>query len=246
MVDRNDKLMPPLNRGEQWLAAQAGLMDCPKPDNRGEQWQKAIIDHLKNDKADLVDGKVPVDELPPMDYIPLEDMGQPNGVATLDDNGIIPSSQLPSYVDDVIEGYLYEGHFYEDAEHTQEIEGEKGIIYIDNPTGFTYRWSGDQFIQIGGTEYTEGNGIDIADGTISVDTSVIQEKMSAGQNIRIEGSTISAEQMIFITDNAQALKDFLDDNHNIGKYVQWTGLAGTISGVGPVEPYVLYAVEADA
>src|SRR5690554_4409918 len=29
--------------------------------------------------------------------------GIPNGVATLDENGLVPSSQLPSYVDDVLE-----------------------------------------------------------------------------------------------------------------------------------------------
>ena len=29
--------------------------------------------------------------------------GQPNGIATLDENGLIPANQLPSYVDDVVE-----------------------------------------------------------------------------------------------------------------------------------------------
>lgn len=30
-------------------------------------------------------------------------MGTANGVATLDENGLVPSSQLPSFVDDVLE-----------------------------------------------------------------------------------------------------------------------------------------------
>ena len=33
-------------------------------------------------------------------------MGAANGVATLDGDGKVPSSQLPSYVDDVVEGTL--------------------------------------------------------------------------------------------------------------------------------------------
>lgn len=67
-------------------------------------------------------------------------------------NGKIPASQLPSYVDDVIEGYLYEGAFYEDSEHTTAITGETGKIYVDLTSGNTYRWSGTLFVQIGGGE----------------------------------------------------------------------------------------------
>lgn len=44
----------------------------------------------------------------------------------------------------------------------------------------------------GGTTYTAGNGIDIADNTISVDTDTIQEKLTAGSNVTISDNTISA------------------------------------------------------
>jgi len=44
----------------------------------------------------------------------------------------------------------------------------------------------------GGTTYTAGDGIDITDDTISVDTDTIQEKLTAGTGIDITGSTISA------------------------------------------------------
>jgi hypothetical protein len=56
--------------------------------------------------------------------------------------GKVPSSQLPSYVDDVIEGYYYTSNFYEDSGHTITIIGETSKIYIDLPTNLTYRWSG--------------------------------------------------------------------------------------------------------
>ena len=44
----------------------------------------------------------------------------------------------------------------------------------------------------GGTTYTAGDGIDITNATISVDTNTIQEKLTAGTGIDITGSTISA------------------------------------------------------
>ena len=44
----------------------------------------------------------------------------------------------------------------------------------------------------GGTTYTAGDGIDITDDTISVDTDTIQEKLTAGTNITISDNVISA------------------------------------------------------
>ena len=65
-----------------------------------------------------------------------------HNAATLDSNGKVPSSQLPSFVDDVIEGYLYNGKFYKEAAHTTEIPAESGKIYVDIPSNKTYRYGG--------------------------------------------------------------------------------------------------------
>lgn len=66
-------------------------------------------------------------------------------------DGKIPAAQLPSYVDDVVEGYLYEGDFYEDVEHTQQITPESSKIYLDLPNNMTYRWDGiSAYVAIGG------------------------------------------------------------------------------------------------
>lgn len=73
------------------------------------------------------------------------------GIATLDTAGKVPSSQLPSYVDDVVEGYLSDGKFYKESAHTTEISGESGKIYIDLHTKKTYRWSGSTFVVISET-----------------------------------------------------------------------------------------------
>lgn len=74
--------------------------------------------------------------------------GTANGVAELDASGKVPAAQLPSYVDDVLEGYLSGGKFYKESAHTTEITGEAGKIYVDLSTGKTYRWSGTAFAEI--------------------------------------------------------------------------------------------------
>lgn len=108
---------------------------------------KADSDHnhderynTKDELASLLDGKLSTTL-----------KGTVGGLAELDENGKVPASQLPSYVDDVIEGYYYENYFYEDAEHTLMIVGEAGKIYIDLVTNKTYRWSGSIFTVISET-----------------------------------------------------------------------------------------------
>ena len=89
--------------------------------------------------------------------IALTKMGAAGGVATLDDTGHVPASQLPSFVDDVIEGYFNTADklFYKEAEHTNKITGESGKIYTDLATGTIYRFGGTTFVSI-------SNPLDIA------------------------------------------------------------------------------------
>lgn len=77
--------------------------------------------------------------------------GTANGVAELDSTGKVPANQLPSFVDDVIEGYLNAGKLYKEEAHTSQINGEAGKIYIDLHTNKTYRWSGSAFVVISDT-----------------------------------------------------------------------------------------------
>lgn len=83
--------------------------------------------------------------------IPTSEKGKANGVATLDESGLVPTAQLPSYVDDVIEGYYHEGAFYTSSEHTGTITGETGKIYVDisdDSKPVEYRWSGTSYVNI--------------------------------------------------------------------------------------------------
>lgn len=79
------------------------------------------------------------------------DVGSENGVARLV-GGKVPETELPSYVDDVKDGYYYDSKFYVDAEHTQEIVPEADKIYIDLATNKTYRWSGSAYAMVGGDD----------------------------------------------------------------------------------------------
>ena len=112
--------------------------------------------------------------------------GKANGFASLDGNGLVPSSQLPSYVDDVIEVYatydvsetgkLSNIKLYSDPDHANPITGESGKIYLnitqDQPP-YQFRWSGTQFVdsntsslilgEVTGTAYDGGKGKALAD-----------------------------------------------------------------------------------
>lgn len=66
---------------------------------------------------------------------------------SFDDSGMISSACLPSYVDDVVEGYYVAGsdgtgNFYSDSNKTQVMEATSGKIYVDLTTNKTYRYSG--------------------------------------------------------------------------------------------------------
>ena len=83
------------------------------------------------------------------------EMGKADGVATLDSAGKVPASQLPSYVDDVIEGYYSDGKFYTSKDssgnYSGAITGETGKIYVNLNDNKTYRWSGTAYAVISET-----------------------------------------------------------------------------------------------
>lgn len=85
--------------------------------------------------------------------IPSSAKGAKNGVASLDANGLVPSSQLPSYVDDVLEGYIASDakNFYKDSSKSSAYSPETGKIYVDLTNNKTYRWSGTTYVVISET-----------------------------------------------------------------------------------------------
>ena len=67
------------------------------------------------------------------------DIGIANGIASLGADGKVPASQLPSFVDDVVE--------YESLLLFPTI-GDSGKIYVAIDTNKTYRWSGTTYVYI--------------------------------------------------------------------------------------------------
>ena len=72
-------------------------------------------------------------------YVNVNQKGVANGVATLDENGHVLTSQLPSYVDDVVEAANF-------AALPTTGEGSKIYVTLDNNK--TYRWSGSAYVEI--------------------------------------------------------------------------------------------------
>lgn len=102
-------------------------------------------------------------------YIPVNQKGANNGVATLGNDGKIPSTQLPSYVDDVLE-YNNLASF--------PSTGEAGKIYVAKDTNKTYRWSGTQYTEISasivigttsGTAFDGARGVAVENGLSALD-----------------------------------------------------------------------------
>lgn len=94
------------------------------------------------------------------------DKGVANGVASLDSSGLIPSGQLPSYVDDVLE--------FADFASLPD-PGEQGKIYITIDNNKTYRWSGSVYAEI-----TSGavNSVNSKTGVVVLNSDDISEGAS--------------------------------------------------------------------
>ena len=91
-------------------------------------------------------------------YVPQTSVGVANGVASLNNDGKVPSTQLPSYVDDVIDSYIVSGATALSAGWLSATDGgsaltpETGKIYVVLTDGAyknkTYRWSGTTYVEI--------------------------------------------------------------------------------------------------
>jgi hypothetical protein len=63
-------------------------------------------------------------------------------------NGVIPANQLPSYVDDVLEGTYINPTTFNDPLNIAYV-AENGKVYVDTTSNITYRWSGSAYVAIG-------------------------------------------------------------------------------------------------
>lgn len=99
--------------------------------------------------------------------IPASEKGQPNGVATLGADGLVPAAQLPSYVDDVVEAYIVgstplASDWLSLTAGGAALTPETGKIYVVMTEGAyqnkQYRWGGTTYILCNPSDVNSVNG----------------------------------------------------------------------------------------
>lgn len=109
-------------------------------------------------------------------YILSTEKGSAGGVAVLDGSGKVPASQLPGFVDDVLDSYvrpgaaLYSASWLSLEKNGAPLMPEEGKLYIVKESEYAnhqYRWTGSQYGEIAsslalgevtGTAYDGGKG----------------------------------------------------------------------------------------
>lgn len=173
--------------------------------------------------------------------------------AELDGNGKVISSQLPSYVDDVIEAASLANF---------PATGETGKIYIAQDTNKTYRWSGTAYVEIsaslalGETSSTAYRG---DRGKIAYDHSQIahQSILNGTGFVKVSGTTVSYDNNTYslsthnhsgiyepvFTKNTAFNKNFgtaagtVSEGNHTHTFASLTSKPTTLSGYGITDAY---------
>lgn len=128
-------------------------------------------------------------------------LGERNGVASLNEIGKIPTSQLPSYVSDVLEFASFDRF---------PTKGEANKIYIALDTNKTYRWGGTVYVEIGSslalgetseTAYAGDKGKRNADNI----TALQSEKLN-----RKSGLSVTPETLVYACEAGGAESSYAD------------------------------------
>lgn len=155
-------------------------------------------------------------------------LGAANGIATLDEGGKVPSTQLPSYVDDVLE--------YENLA-AFPATGESGKIYVAKDTNRTYRWGGTAYTEISeslalgetaSTAYAGDKGKANADAIATLQTD--KQDSTLATPVTVDGTERTTVEAAIGALNAYADKKLeqysslpLASAELVGKIVQYTG-----------------------
>ena len=123
--------------------------------------------------------------------------GTASGLATLGSDGKVPSTQLPSYVDDVIEVA---------TEAARPEKGESGKIYITADTDLIFRWvvtntetGAGKYVQIPQTSAESITRLN----TIQTKGGVVDQKYSIEIGVK-EAKDYTDESLSWYEDNTQS------------------------------------------
>jgi hypothetical protein len=158
--------------------------------------------------------------------------GQANGYASLDGSGLVPSSQLPSYVDDVLE-YANSTSFPSTGQST-------GKIYVAIDTGKTWRWSGSAYIEISASP---GSTDSVTEGSTNLyfTNARARSAISASQNLSYNESTgaLQGPDLSTYATGSQltTLANSLSAVATTGTFASLTSKPTTISGYGITDAF---------
>lgn len=181
--------------------------------------------------------------------------GDVTGVATLDENGFVPSTQLPSYVDDVIEVNMGADLASATLADDSPVTPETGKIYVDavgdGASEKTYRWSGSKFVVISETlalGETSSTAFDGARGKVAYDHSqaaharvdaTLTEASEKNGYVKING----AETLVYT--HPQAEGQAATNPHGTTAADVGLGNVENLNGTNLVDKYVTDAVIKD-
>lgn len=164
-------------------------------------------------------------------YESTSNKGQADGYAGLDGTGKVPSGQLPSFVDDVLE-YSSQANF--------PTTGESGKIYVALDTGKTYRWGSSSYTEISSGDVNSVNG---QTGVVVLDTDDVSEGTGnlyftdsrAQGAISVSGDLTYSNGVISFSEtysNASEIKTAYESNADTNAYTdsEKTKLAGIEDG----------------
>lgn len=223
-----------LNSGDVGLGNVDNTADADKPISTAQQAAlNAKVDktttvngHALSGNVTIEKGDVGLGNVTNDAQVKRSEMGVASGVATLDTTGKVPTSQLPSYVDDVLE-YTSRSAF--------PATGETGKIYVDTATNKTYRWGGTDYAEISAslalgetssTAYAGDKGKANADAITALQTRVgnVESKNSTqdtaiqtAQTAAETAQTTATQAKTAAATNAGAIEDIVDGTTTVAK-----------------------------
>ena len=157
------------------------------------------------------------------------------GVASLDENGHVPSSQLPSYVDDVLE--FATKNDFPGAKEGDDAKGETGKIYVALDTNLTYRWGGTAYVEItsslalgetSATAYAGDKGKSLKDAFdrhVNTESTVNPHKVTAAQvGVTLTNGTLKVGD--------QSITPLTAKTETDPKFSEWKGGTSIAAGEG--------------
>lgn len=163
-------------------------------------------------------------------YQSTSEKGQANGYASLDANGHVPASQLPSFVDDVVEATDFA---------SLPTTGEAGKIYVTLDTNNVYRWSGSAYIQINNAVSTSDEADKLAtarDFSITGDVIATAISFDGTANVELSASVTEAA----VTQHEAALSISEGQISDLKDYILLSDLSATNNALSSGEGSLAY------